>query len=360
MKIKFNKILLLISISVLITYSCKPKVEVEQYKWETIRGVNVDYDIEEEDFKKLNEIGAKLVRIVFAVSPFMELEEPYSHVESSYENLDRVLDLCEKYGIKAVIDPHRFPGTMHPWTMLDNDPFWTDFHWHDKVISIWERIANQCKDRGDVIAGYALLNEPALPYNPAKGSPADINLLYEKLISAIRKHDKKHTIILSGPRMRPPTGEGRCMPYIAGLAWLDAPPDNNLCYEIHMYDPMSFSHQGVWEESEFVKYPDFIDGQDWNIETIQRYMMPAKMFIDKYNVPMFVGEFSCPRWTGDHGNQYLSDQIEVYEEFGFSWAYHAFRENQLWDMEMCNYNIADSVRVESTPRKELFIKAFNR
>jgi len=358
MKNHWSKLLLLIGAVMFVAFSCRP--EVEQYKWETIRGVNVDYDIEEEDFKKLNEIGAKLVRIVFAVSPFMELEEPYSHVESSYENLDRVLDLCEKYGIKAVIDPHRFPGTVHPWTMLDNDPFWTDFHWHDKVISIWERIAIQCKDRGDVIAGYALLNEPALPYNPAKGSPADINLLYEKLISAIRKHDKKHTIILSGPRMRPPTGEGQCMPYIAGLAWLDAPPDDNLCYEIHMYDPMSFTHQGVWEESEFVKYPDFIDGQDWNKETIQRYMMPAKMFIDKYNVPMFVGEFSCPRWTGDYGNQYLRDQIEVYEEFGFSWAYHAFRENQLWDMEMSNYDVADSVRVETTPRKELFIEAFNR
>ncbi|HKJ79296.1 MAG TPA: hypothetical protein VKA10_07160, partial [Prolixibacteraceae bacterium] len=57
--------------------------------------------------------------------------------------------------------------------------------------------------------------------------------------------------------------------------------------------------------------------------------------------------------------QYLKDQIEVYEEYDFSWAYHAFRENQLWDMEMSNYDAAGLERVETTPRKELFIEAFN-
>ena len=88
-------------------------------------------------------------------------------------------------------------------------------------------------------------------------------------------------------------------------------------------------------------------------------MKKAKDFSDKYNVPMFIGEFSCPRWTGDYGNQYLKDQIEVYEEYGFSWAYHAFRENQLWDVEMSNYDKNDTIRVETTPRKELLIKSFS-
>lgn len=332
--------------------------EPKQFKWETIRGVNVAVDISEEDFQVLKPMGANVVRIAFPVEPFMELEEPYNFIDNSFENLDRILDLCEKYKIKAVIDPHRFPGTWHKWTMINNDKFWTDFSWHEKAIAIWERIAIQCKDRGNVIASYALLNEPAIPKNPEKDSPADINLLYRKLIAAVRKHDTSHTIIISAPRYTPPSGDVE-LPYVFGLAVLEPPVDDNLCYEIHFYEPMSFSHQGVWEESEFIKYPGFVDGEEWNKQKIKEYLKPAKDFCEKYNVPMFVGEFSCPRWTGDYGTQYLKDQIEVYEENGFSWAYHAFRENQLWDAEMNNYNKTDTIRIKTTPRKELLIKAFS-
>ena len=47
MKKHLSKLLLLIGIMIIGAFSCTP--EVEQYKWETIRGVNVDYDIEEEE-----------------------------------------------------------------------------------------------------------------------------------------------------------------------------------------------------------------------------------------------------------------------------------------------------------------------
>ena len=357
MKNQTKTIHLFFVVILVLLFSCTEKQAV-QYKWETQRGVNIAPGITEEDFKVLKPMGANNVRIAFAVQPFMELEPPYAFNEEAFENLDRILDLCEKYEIKAVIDPHRFPGTWHPWTMINNDEFWQDFSWHEKAIAIWERIAIQCKDRGEVIAGYDLLNEPAVPENFVEGSPGDINLLYRKLIAAIRKHDPKHTIILAGPRYTPPGAEDE-LPYIDGLSLLEKPVDDNLCYEIHFYDPMSFTHQGVWEESEFIKYPDFIDGEDWNKDKIRSYMKRAKDFSEKYNVPVYVGEFSCPRWTGDYGNQYLKDQIEVYEEYGFSWSYHAFRENQLWDVEMSNYDRADSVRVETTPRKELLIDAFS-
>ena len=271
MKIKFA--LFLTFIVVFTSCSKAP----EKHYWETMRGVNIAPGISEEDFKVLKPMGANVVRIAFAVQPFMELEEPYNFEEETFQNLDRILDLCEKYEIKAIIDPHRFPGTWHPWTMINNDKFWQDFSWHEKAIAIWERIAIQCKDRGDVIAGYDLLNEPAIPVDYKEGTPQDINLLYQKLIDAIRKHDIKHTIILAGPRYTPPGAEKE-VPYIDGLEILEAPVDDNLCYEIHFYDPMSFTHQGVWEESEFIKYPDFVDGKDWNQKYYSRVHETSKRF----------------------------------------------------------------------------------
>lgn len=356
MKLPYLKnLILFLAVSFLLA-SCAEK-PAEQYKWETQRGVNIAPGITEEDFQALKPMGANTVRIAFAIQPFMELEAPFSFNEEAFENLDRILDLCEKYEMKAVIDPHRFPGTWHPWTMINNDEFWTDYSWHDKAIAIWERIAIQCKDRGAVIGAYDLLNEPAVPVDFEENTPGDLNLLYSKLIAAIRKHDPLHTIMLAGPRYTPPGAEKE-QGYIYGLEILEAPVDDNLVYTIHMYDPHSFTHQGVWEESEFIRYPDVVDGEYWDQEKIRSYMKRALDFTEKYSVPMYIGEFSCPRWTGDYGNHYLKDQIEVYEEYGFSWAYHAFRENQLWDVEMSNYDRADSVRVGTSPRKDLLIEAF--
>ena len=46
-------------------------------------------------------------------------------------------------------------------------------------------------------------------------------------------------------------------------------------------------------------------------------------------IPIFVGEFSCPRWTGNDGNRYLQDVIQIAEENDWSWAYHSFRESHI-------------------------------
>jgi endoglucanase len=330
--------------------------EVKKYEWQRTRGVNVSANISEQDIKELTEWGVDHIRLTFAVEPFLELDEPYTFMESTFANLDRVLDICEKYNIGVVIDPHKYPGTGHRWTMLGNDEFWNDYKWHDKVIAVWERIAKQCANRGGVIAGYALLNEPAIPHNRKENTPSDLNLLYKKLISAIRRYDKVHTIILSSPRLGTKSGDDR--DYVDGLEYLQPQKDDNLCYEIHMYFPMEFSHQNVWEEGPPVIYPGLLDGELWDVDKMKEHLKPAMEFKEKHQVPVYVGEFSCPRWTGASGNQYLMDLISVYEDYSFSWAYHAYRESHIWDAEMNNSDRADRERKESTPRKELLIEAF--
>ena len=351
---KFRQILNSIILILLISAACTN--QQEKYYWETTRGVNIGIDATEQDIADLAEWGAGHIRMSFPVEPFVELEEPYSFVESSFEKLDMMLDICEKHGIKVVIDPHRYPGTGHKWTMLSNDPFWSDYNYHDIVFNVWERIAKLCAHRGEVVAGYAILNEPAVPYNKTDNSPSDLNKLYKRAIQTIRKHDKKHTIILSSPRLGTFGQDDR--DYVDGLEYLKTQDDDNLVYEIHMYKPKSFTHQGVWEESEFIKYPGEIDGEYWDIEQVKKHLKPAKDFAEKYGVKMYVGEFSCPRWTGESGNKWLADVISVYEDFGFSWAYHAYRENTLWDAEASNFVVEDTARKKTTPRKELLIKAF--
>ena len=328
----------------------------EQFPWEKTYGVNVSVNISDKDIADLSEWGVGHIRLSFPAEPLMNVEPPYNFNENSFEKLGKILDICEKYNIGVIIDPHKYPGTGHQWTMLGNDEFWTDFEWHEKVIAIWERIASLCANKGEVVAGYALLNEPAIAYNRKKNTPSDLNLLYAKLITAIRKIDNKHTIILSAPRLG--KAGGNDSDYVDGLEYLEPVNDINLCYEIHMYQPMGLTHQGVFEDSEMVKYPGVIDGVNWNIEKIREHLKPANDYAKKNNIKIYVGEFSCPRWLGDSGNQYLSDLITVCNEFGFSWAYHAYRESQIWDAERNNFDKNDNSRKITTPRKELLISTF--
>jgi len=63
-------------------------------------------------------------------------------------------------------------------------------------------------------------------------------------------------------------------------------------------------------------------------------MLPAIEFQQAYNVHIYVGEFSVIRWApGDSGYQYLRDVIDLFEEYGWDWSYHAFREWDGWSVE---------------------------
>lgn len=324
-------------------------------EWGPYRGANSGIHLTEEAVNEFVALGGNLIRLSFPNRPFMELEGEYAFDEEAFSYLDNVLDWCEQANVKVVIDPHRFPGTAHPWTMLGNDEFWEDYKWHDHAEAVWEEIARRCKDRGDVIAGYDLLNEPDIGSGRREtNTPRDLNALYARLCNAIRAIDPVHTIIIAAPRYF--DGE-RTLDYLDGIQTLELPDVENLVVTIHMYRPMQFSHQGVSEQHpDDVVYPGVIDGVEWNQKEMLHQLRHVIAFQKKQGVPIFVGEFSCPRWTGGGGNRYLEDQIQLYESLGWSWAYHSFRESPIWDAERSNTDRADQSRKATTPRLELLKK----
>ena len=184
-----------------------------------------------------------------------------------------------------------------------------------------------------MVAGYDLLNEPEVWVPVATGTPADLNLLYRKLITAIRGQDARHTVVLAGPRC---VENGAMHGYHEGLRLLEVPADENVCFEAHSYDPTKFTFQGVESPGDAsLRYPGTAD------------------FARRAGRPVFLGEFSAARWLGDDGNRWIRDVIETAEANGWSWAYHAWREFHGWDAEMSNSDAADRTRYASTPRLEL-------
>ena len=101
-----------------------------------------------------------------------------------------------------------------------------------------------------------------------------------------------------------------------------------------MYQPGRFTHQGVlFPKNPPVSYPGVIDGKMWDREALLANMQPALGFARRYRVQMYVGEFSAARWAPG-ADRYLADATSIFEEQGWDWSYHAFREWQGWSLEL--------------------------
>lgn len=81
-----------------------------------------------------------------------------------------------------------------------------------------------------------------------------------------------------------------------------------------------------------MSYPGMIDGKMWNRATLAEGLKPALDFAQRYRVHIYVGEFGAVRWAP--GNErYLADLVSLFEEYGWDWSFHAFREWHGWSIE---------------------------
>lgn len=101
-----------------------------------------------------------------------------------------------------------------------------------------------------------------------------------------------------------------------------------------MYVPHQFTHQGVYSKTPGLSYPGAIEGKPWDKAALRRVLQPVRDWQRDYGVHMYIGEFSAIRWAPDDSAfRYLRDCIDVFEEFGWDWSYHAFREWDGWSVE---------------------------
>jgi hypothetical protein len=112
----------------------------------------------------------------------------------------------------------------------------------------------------------------------------------------------------------------------------------------------------VYENKTAIEYPGRIAGELWNKERLREEMLPALEFQKAFNVQVYVGEFSVARWApGDSGYCYLRDLIELFEEYGWDWSYHAFREWDGWSVEHGSDRNDHSPTKMPTKRMELLL-----
>ena len=289
-----------------------------------LRGVQLPMrNTTEADFVTLEEWGVTLVRyqMTRAFLQHGEGADGYGGYRKWLEGkvahlVDFVIPQCRKRGIKVVVDLHEPPGYREPKSMEWSIYF--DQTQMDRFLDCWRMIAARVKGNDDVVYGYDILNEPEQK-RPA--TTLDYLETQAEAARVIRAIDPKTAIIV----------EARDWDRPGAFAELKPIPFENVIYEVHMYRPKAFSHQGTGSAPETgPKWPDPEKG--WDGDFLRAELAPVREFERKYGAKIYVGEFSATCWANGAEN-YLRNLIGIFGEYGWDWTYHAFREWQAWSVE---------------------------
>lgn len=311
-----------------------------------------------QDLEDLAGWGANLIRWQLLVGGMKAKPEDPGYLQEFDErmnillnDLDRVLEQAARLNIQVVIDLHTAVGGLMPES--EKVGYYRDKAVHyrkeyaDYFVALWKRIALRYRGNS-VIWAYNLMNEPW----QNKPAPYDYYRLQLAAAKAIREIDPDTPISVEPTQMSNPVA----------FSYLPLFPLKNIIYQVHMYEPMEFTHQ-------FVHIPAFVKEVAYpgntarygrvDRETLKKLLQPVRDFQLKYGARIYVGEFSAVRWAPG-ADRYLEDLISIFEEYQWDWTYHAFREWSGWSVEHSGRRDDDCPAAADTNRKKVLLKYFSR
>jgi hypothetical protein len=221
---------------------------------------------------------------------------------------------------------------------------WTSDAAQDDAVRFWVELATALREHPAVI-GYNIRNEPsperAEPrledwytgdygawYERVRGTPADLNRFYARVVTAIRRVDPDTPIVLDAGYYATPWAFEILAPV----------SDDKTIYSFHMYEPYAYTNprnKGMWT------YPGRIPvGESagaggalpWDRAALDAFLQPVVRWQRRHAIPssrVFAGEFGVVR-RHPGAAAYMSDLIAVFEAHGWHWAFYGFREDE-WD-----------------------------
>ena len=294
-----------------------------------LRGVMLGDMNGEEPWETLRSWGATLVRHQIglggtgpATNHAVYIKGYRTNFEKRLAALERNPSPARKYGMKVCIDQHSSPGGRcdagDPAEWRGDCRMFHDPVYAQLFIDCWVELVHRVTPWRDIIYGYDLINEachnaPALP-------DGDLFNLQRRCAEAIRAIDPDTPIIVESMHCDP-----------GWFAHLSALKMDNVIYQVHLYYPHDYTHQGILTPPERIEnWPDTKKG--WNRDFLLRSLKPVIDFQREHNAKMFVGEFSAIAWA-PNAEGYIRDCISIFEELGWDWTYHAFREFNGWSVE---------------------------
>ena len=295
----------------------------------------------EADIADLAAWGATMARFqISRRSDNADLAEYAAWVDSRLDNLEDVLRWAGERGMKICVDLHVQPGGSDA---SGGQALFRDERYATAFIDTWRRIAKRFRGN-PAIYGYDLINEPLQNGR----APFDYWTIQRRAAEAVREIDPVTPIIVEANHWALPDA----FSYLSPLAM------DNVIYQVHVYEPHEFSHQGVGGRPIGPKWPDPEKG--WTPDYLRDRLRPVREFEARHGAKIYVGEFSAATWA-EGAENYLRDCIDLFEEYGWDWTYHAFREWGGWSVEHEGTDRDHLVPAKSdTPRKRALLEGFAR
>lgn len=318
--------------------------------WETNGPVHWPYA--QADFTAMATLGANYVQI--SQPGLFRMRSPYKVDAETQANLDQLLKMIGKSGLKAVIAFRTGPGRNEYAFRYQKDydpdfgqrlyePLWNSKQDQSAFVAMMKYTANRYKNNCVVIGYDPLIEpnyvstaedqtgiylEPDLFYAKFRGSIHDWNQLTPRITAAIRAVDKNTPILLESE------GYGS----VDFLPYLKVTGDPHTVYTIHNYEPQEiYTHQPV---TGVVSYPGFMDLNGDATKTLvdlkwqSTLLQPLLDFKTKYRVPVAVTEMGAHRFVSGV-IAYLNDQFNVLDKIGASYALWEWRApgDQYYDFD---------------------------
>ena len=286
----------------------------------------------EEDFKWMADWGFDFVRLPMAYPRFIQFdpskdiapEDVYNIDEKEVDNVQKLVELANKYGLHVSLNLHRAPGFCVNAGFNEPYNLWQDkeaqeafyFHW-----GMWaKRFANLSRDK----ISFDLVNEPCTredmndQFSKRGSIPGE---LYRKVAlnasETIRKHNPQHRVIADGNNV--------------GKDVIPEIFDLDIAQSCRGYFPHYISHyRAPWvyknpDDAPKPAWPGIIDGKKFSRKNLEEFYSP---WIDavKKGVAVHCGECGC--WRETPHEVFLSwfnDVLDVLTENEIGFALWNFR-----------------------------------
>lgn len=352
-----NKTILLLSFLIIICISvnCQQKtnrmaaIDWKNVEFEIKSGVNISSwlsqvstrpkDVSRDNFFTLNDLkrmakwGFDHIRLpVDETTLFTEKGEL---VPETVKIIHSTIGWCKDNNMRIILDLHILRS--HYFNDRENMTLWKNKEDKEKLIEMWRKMCAEFGKYPNGLLAYELLNEPVPP------NPEVWNELSMRLITEIRKTEKKRTLIFGG-------GEHNSVKSLASLSVPENDP--NLMLAFHFYTPHLLTHyKAPWMRLRDLEIPLHYPGQlveKADIDTLQNKVHKdiVNYFNGIYNkdvlterigialkksketgLKLYCSEFGCISFTPkDVKESWFRDVMAIFKENGIAgsvWGYKA-------------------------------------
>jgi len=260
---------------------------------------NIYWDnwITEYDFALISDMGFNCVRIPFWYRNFQSDDNGTwitgDNGEIDFSRLDFAVEMCEKYGLYAILDCHGAngcQGAQDHCGQTNNCHFFdltsAGKEYRQQAIEIWSLIAERYKGNS-AIAMFDLLNEPLCDVPRILRNYTALNKWYADAYKAIRAIDPDRMLCMMG------TWDIGKLPSPKLAGW------ENVVYTMHLYNG--------------------------TVRSVEMRIDASKAL--NYNVPLYIGEFHP---TGDNVTLTVAEMLDVYEQNGVNWTVWTWKGYNSW------------------------------